>query len=103
MTKEKKKKTGIKRKAIDSLGQNQFDLFAKALNVVYTTFYIYHRESKHYTSIAAKNIHHASNKATKEIYPLWNGLTDKIIYPKKLKNWTFLSVAQFNEFLKSIV
>jgi len=63
-----------------------------------TKFCIFHSQTKTYTVIGAKNIHHASNKAAKLWGAAWTGISRKL--PDKL-SWKFLSVAKFGEMIKT--
>lgn len=60
-------------------------------------FYVYHAPSKTYTSIGARNIHHAANKVTKLFRGDWTGLTK--IKPAHEK-WTFKTVKEFGQLIK---
>lgn len=60
---------------------------------------VYHTQLGKYTSIGAKNIHHACNKATKLFKGNFTGITsnDGFHYNKR---YEFLSVAEFNRAIK---
>jgi hypothetical protein len=62
-----------------------------------TKFCIFHAQTKTYTVIGAKNIHHAANKAAKLWGAAWTGISRKL--PDKL-SWKFLAVRKFGEIVK---
>lgn len=62
-------------------------------------FCILHKDSRCYTIIGAKNIHHACNKATKLWKDGWNGVVEGI--PKKT-NWKFVPVVDFKLVNKNV-
>lgn len=54
-----------------------------------------------YTSIGAKNIHHASNKATKELGPKWSFIRGERL-AGELRDYQYVPRKQFSELLKSL-
>lgn len=77
------------------------------LNPDFKKYIVYHRKLKVFTTIGARNIHHAFNKATKEFKGNYTGLmeSDKesSIDIEQLikKGWEFCNVALFNEVINS--
>lgn len=69
----------------------------------YQRFIVWHDEKKMYTTLACKNIHHAGNKATKELKGNFSGLMEGN-YPRyanfKRMGYQFVTVAKFNQLLK---
>lgn len=66
------------------------------------TYIVFQRQYRIYTTIGAKNIHHACNKATKTFKGNFDGIREKVIvgsFHDNMSGWQFKSVAEFNKLL----
>lgn len=65
-------------------------------------YYVTYEPLKAYTTIGAKNIHHAFNKATKEFKGKYTKLVKVRPNDRTPAEWEFLSVKEFGELLRKV-
>jgi len=64
----------------------------------HTKFYVFHKPTRTYTALGAKNIHHATNKASKLYGGEWTGIMRT---KPAATSWTYVPVRKFGELLRS--